>query len=312
MNAPAVRLERWIDLPRMGWYSGDHHVHAAGCLHYESPTEGVLPQDMIRHILGEGLNIGAILTWGPAYYYQKQFFEGTRSQAVGSRSPDALRRRGVRLPVEPCGSSRAAAAEGSGLSQHEGARGLADVESADSAVGEVAGRGRGLRAYRLGTGAHLQQPRRSAFEGSAEVRRHRRQRIHRRRHARRGGFPLDGRHAVDVGIEHLVSHAERGLPHAHQRRNRLPVHLRRSRRPRPQLRAAWRDAVVRHVGGRAPRRTRILDRRQEPSDRLQGERRDDGRERKRAAAGQGVDGEGDGARRGAARRRDGESRRSRD
>jgi hypothetical protein len=31
---------------------------------------------MIRHILGEGLNIGAILTWGPAYYYQKQFFEG--------------------------------------------------------------------------------------------------------------------------------------------------------------------------------------------------------------------------------------------
>jgi hypothetical protein len=76
INAPAVRLERWIDLPRMGWYSGDHHVHAAGCLHYESPTEGVLPQDMIRHILGEGLNIGAVLTWGPAYYYQKQFFEG--------------------------------------------------------------------------------------------------------------------------------------------------------------------------------------------------------------------------------------------
>jgi hypothetical protein len=75
-SAPAVKLERWIDLPRMGWYSGDHHVHAAGCLHYESPTEGVLPQDMIRHILGEGLNIGAVLTWGPAYYYQKQFFEG--------------------------------------------------------------------------------------------------------------------------------------------------------------------------------------------------------------------------------------------
>ena len=76
MTAPAIRLERWIDLPSMGWYSGDHHVHAAGCLHYESPTEGVLPQDMIRHILGEGLNIGAVLTWGPAYYYQKQFFEG--------------------------------------------------------------------------------------------------------------------------------------------------------------------------------------------------------------------------------------------
>jgi len=51
-------------------------VHAAGCSHYQNPTEGVLPRDMIRQILGEGLNIGAVLTWGPDYYYQKQFFSG--------------------------------------------------------------------------------------------------------------------------------------------------------------------------------------------------------------------------------------------
>jgi hypothetical protein len=70
------RLERWIDVSRLGWYSGDHHVHAAGCLHYETPTIGVFPKDMIRHIVGEGLNVGAILTWGPGYYFQKQFFEG--------------------------------------------------------------------------------------------------------------------------------------------------------------------------------------------------------------------------------------------
>ncbi|WP_247233159.1 CehA/McbA family metallohydrolase [Telluribacter sp. SYSU D00476] len=80
-----VRLERWIDPARMGqarkgqarqgWYSGDHHIHAAGCMHYESPTEGVLPQDMMRHILGEALHVGSVLTWGPGYYYQKQFFE---------------------------------------------------------------------------------------------------------------------------------------------------------------------------------------------------------------------------------------------
>ena len=44
-------------------------------MHYETPSEGVLPEDMIRHILGEGLNVGAVLTWGPCYYYQKQFFE---------------------------------------------------------------------------------------------------------------------------------------------------------------------------------------------------------------------------------------------
>ena len=40
------------------------------------PTEGVLPRDMIRQILGERLNIGSVLTWGPDYYYQKQFFSG--------------------------------------------------------------------------------------------------------------------------------------------------------------------------------------------------------------------------------------------
>jgi hypothetical protein len=75
-STASFKLERWIDLPSRGWFSGDHHVHAAGCLHYESPSEGVEPRDMIRHILGEALNVGSVLTWGPAYYYQKQFFEG--------------------------------------------------------------------------------------------------------------------------------------------------------------------------------------------------------------------------------------------
>ena len=70
-----LRLKRWIDVASMGWYSGDHHIHAAGCSHYEAPTQGVLPEDMIRQIKGEGLNVGAILTWGTCYYYQKQFFE---------------------------------------------------------------------------------------------------------------------------------------------------------------------------------------------------------------------------------------------
>ncbi len=68
------QLERWIDPAQRGWYSGDHHVHAAGCSHYMNPAEGVEPKDMIRQILGERLNIGAVLTWGPDYYYQKQFF----------------------------------------------------------------------------------------------------------------------------------------------------------------------------------------------------------------------------------------------
>ncbi len=75
-NEIPFQLDRWIDPAQYKWYSGDHHVHAAGCSHYMNPTEGVEPKDMIRQILGERLNIGAVLTWGPDYYYQKQFFSG--------------------------------------------------------------------------------------------------------------------------------------------------------------------------------------------------------------------------------------------
>ena len=70
------QLERWIDPAKMGWISGDHHIHAAGCAHYERPTEGVYPQDMMRHVTGEDLKIGSVLTWGPGWYFQKTFFEG--------------------------------------------------------------------------------------------------------------------------------------------------------------------------------------------------------------------------------------------
>ena len=72
----SFKLRRWIFPRSLGWYSGDHHVHAGGCAHYESPTAGVTPQDMFRHILGEDLNIGCVLSWGPCWYFQKQFFEG--------------------------------------------------------------------------------------------------------------------------------------------------------------------------------------------------------------------------------------------
>ena len=70
------RLERWIDPAKLGWFSGDHHIHAAGCAHYEKPTEGVYPSDMMRYILGEDLKVGSVLSWGPGWYFQKTFFEG--------------------------------------------------------------------------------------------------------------------------------------------------------------------------------------------------------------------------------------------
>jgi hypothetical protein len=69
-------LKRWVHPARKGWWSGDHHIHAAGCSHYESPTEGVTPEDMMRHLLGEDLNVGCCLSWGPCWYHQKRYFDG--------------------------------------------------------------------------------------------------------------------------------------------------------------------------------------------------------------------------------------------
>jgi hypothetical protein len=70
------RLKRWIHMAARGWHSYDHHIHAAGCSHYESPEEGVPPEHMWRQIQGEDLNIGSNLTWGPSWYHQKQYFTG--------------------------------------------------------------------------------------------------------------------------------------------------------------------------------------------------------------------------------------------
>ncbi len=69
-----VGLERWVDPQAYGFFSGDHHIHAAGCAHYTSPTEGVTPSDMFRQVKGEGLNVGCVLTWGPCFDFQRRFF----------------------------------------------------------------------------------------------------------------------------------------------------------------------------------------------------------------------------------------------
>ena len=94
----AVQLRRWIHPAKRNWFSGDHHVHAAGCAHYDSPTEGVGPADMMRHILGEDLNVGCVLSWGPCWYTQKQFFEG-KTNALSK--PDYLMRYDVEVSGFP-------------------------------------------------------------------------------------------------------------------------------------------------------------------------------------------------------------------
>jgi hypothetical protein len=86
-------LERWIKPSQHGYYSGDTHIHAAGCSHYASPSEGVTPEVMYRQVKGEALDLGDVLTWGPGYYYQKRFFTGhvENEHASATRDPATLR-----------------------------------------------------------------------------------------------------------------------------------------------------------------------------------------------------------------------------
>ena len=96
-------LKRWINPAQFGWYSGDDHIHPAGCAHYQDPSEGVYPKDMMRQILGEALNVGSVLDWGPCWYFQRQFVTGKISPL--SR-PDHIMRYDVEVsgfPSSFCG-----------------------------------------------------------------------------------------------------------------------------------------------------------------------------------------------------------------
>jgi hypothetical protein len=68
------RLQRWFNPAEYGYFSGDHHIHGAGCAHYDNPTQGVTPKDMFVQVKGEGLNVGCVLTWGPCFEFQRGYF----------------------------------------------------------------------------------------------------------------------------------------------------------------------------------------------------------------------------------------------
>ena len=92
----SFQLKRWLNMSKLGWYCADHHVHAAGCSHYESPQEGVKPLDMWRQQVGENLNVATVLAWGPSWYHQKTFF-------TGKDNPLSTRKNIMRNDVEVSG-----------------------------------------------------------------------------------------------------------------------------------------------------------------------------------------------------------------
>ena len=180
-------LTRWIDAASLGWYSGDHHVHAAGCSHYESPTEGVRPEDMMRHVLGRGPQRRRVLNWGPCYYHQRQFFEA-RDNRLSTAS--TLMRYDVEVsgfPSSHCGHLVLLRLK---EQDYPETRQIEDWPTWDlpilkwaKAQGAVAG------FAHSGWGLQVAEPR-SAQLRDAALRRHRRQRVHRRRDPRRGGLHL--------------------------------------------------------------------------------------------------------------------------
>ena len=95
-------LTRWVTPADDSYYSGDMHIHAAGCSHYSAPTEGVSPETMIRHVRGEAIDVGGVLNWGPCYHYQKQFFTGASvSPFAGLEHPSLQEANGVRWEAKP-------------------------------------------------------------------------------------------------------------------------------------------------------------------------------------------------------------------
>ncbi|MBX9789152.1 MAG: CehA/McbA family metallohydrolase [Pirellulales bacterium] len=70
-----LNLKRWVNPMESEFYCGDHHIHGAGCSHYDTPTKGVRPEDMFVQVKGEGLNVGCVLTWGPCFEFQREFFQ---------------------------------------------------------------------------------------------------------------------------------------------------------------------------------------------------------------------------------------------
>ena len=58
---------------------------------------------MIARSWAKRLNIGSVLTWGPDYYYQKQFFSAAETIRFRSPIADALRPGGLRLSLSHAG-----------------------------------------------------------------------------------------------------------------------------------------------------------------------------------------------------------------
>ena len=94
------------------------------------------PEDMFRQVKGEGLNVGCVLTWGPCFRYQRQFFQPKPHDLSEPLTRAEVRPGDQRLWLAGARARVPAESEGSDVSRLErpGNQGLADVDRAGAAV----------------------------------------------------------------------------------------------------------------------------------------------------------------------------------
>ena len=235
----------------------------------------------MRHILGEDLNVGCVLSWGPCWYYQKQFFEGKVHKLS---QPGNLMRYDVEVSGFPSQHAGHLCLLRLKEDDYPGTTRIEEWPSWDLPILQWGKEQGASSAFRTAAGGCKCRPTTlptydmPKFDGIGA-----------------NEYIVDVVHdvcdfisavdtPVDLGAEHLVSHAQLRLHGADQRRDRLPLHLRRQGRPGPGLRQAaeGRAAGLRRLGPRHARRPQLLLRRPEPPVRLHGRR--PGRRRERAQA----------------------------
>ncbi len=269
-------MRRWIDPSKFGWWCGDHHIHAAGCAHYTNPTEGVLAPDMARHCHRRG-------------------FESRRQSHVGPvlRLPKAIlhrprRRRSRSIPICSATTSKSAASARikAAIFACSACRNrcipaairatLAHALPEHAALGEEARRRLRSGAQRLGPGAAELRtcPITSSRPSTASAPTNTSSMSRMKSRVRMAALvpAVDFMSTVDtpptweLNIWYHTLNCR--LPHPHQRRDRFPVHLRRARRPGPQLRQARRAPRLTMTGAKAFARALLCGRWPEPPHRF--------------------------------------------
>ncbi len=142
----AIKLERWIDPAAYGFFSGDHHIHAAGCAHYTSPSEGV---DPVRHVPageGRGAERRQRAHVGSRVRPPAAVFCAGGGHAQRAAHGDQVRHRSQRIRFRSARPRRLAQFEGADLSGRERQPRLADLDATRAALDEGAGRSGRVRA----------------------------------------------------------------------------------------------------------------------------------------------------------------------